>query len=286
MPKKLILLPLLIVFILQFKSVTAQMYNLHYGGLGIQDMLDKNSGYPVILKIEPDMPAEQMHLQPNDLITSINNQSTYNFSDSDVANLLRGPVGSSCAITVRRNNYEYALSFERADLTPRWEQGRRFDFFHITAAAQPNSWSALPGYRFLNPGVVDDLRTIWTPGLRHPDYANVTSADREGYWNAEPGYQFLTAADLITIWKPGMSNPNTPNILSAEQEGHWVAAPGYTFIDARISPAVRWTPGLMYQDLKITSAEKEGTWYSFPRLRFCGSAKKFTGSLASWTNES
>jgi hypothetical protein len=91
-------------------------YSQTTGGLGARIEIDANSKFPYIYEVIKGMPADQMNLVPNDFITKINGNSTYNFSLDQVTSLLRGTVGTSCNITVWRNNKEYAFSFTRATL--------------------------------------------------------------------------------------------------------------------------------------------------------------------------
>lgn len=260
-----------ISFIGQPQETIAQTFNRNYGGLGIRCQIDKVTGYLIIIDIQPEMPSERMQLRPNDLITKINNQSTFNISSDDISNLLGGPIGSQCSITVRRKDIDYDLEFLRADLNPIWEPGKVYEYYHIKASPQQNYWIPFPGYEFVNPGVNGSLMTYWKPGIFHPDYPHIIASDTEGFWNAEPGYLFLNpgrAGDLRTVWTPGIVNSTYPKIISAEKEGNWVPTAGYTFIDWRVSPDVQWTPGIMYNNLKIASGETEGTWIAFPGYVF------------------
>lgn len=242
-----------------------------YGGLGIRFNIDKFSGYPVIVTIQPEMPGEKMQLRPNDLITEINNQSTYNLSTEDFSNRLSGPIGSECTITIRRNGVDRNFDFLRADLNPIWQPGKVYEYFHIKALPEQNYWQPFPGYEFVPRGGIADLNTVWKPGISNPNYPHIISSDREGFWNILPGYLFVNSAsngDLRTVWTPGILNSRYPKTISASQEGTWVPAPGYTFIDPSVSLDVDWTPGLMYNDLKITAGETEGTWIAFPGYVF------------------
>lgn len=75
-----------------------------FGGLGIQ--IAKPASGPGIEVVAPltGTPAEEAGLQPGDLITHVDRVPLYDVTLSDVVGLLRGPIGSNVALTVRRGD--------------------------------------------------------------------------------------------------------------------------------------------------------------------------------------
>jgi hypothetical protein len=83
------------------------------GGIGANIDIDAKSKFPFIVNVVKGLPAGRMNLAPNDFITKINGQSTYNYTLDQLIGQLRGPVGTSCSITIWRNNVAYPLTFIR-----------------------------------------------------------------------------------------------------------------------------------------------------------------------------
>jgi carboxyl-terminal processing protease len=71
-----------------------------FGGLGIN--ISVEDGTVRIVSVIHYTPAERMGLKRDDLIQTIDGQSTKGLSQNDVVNLLRGPVGSQVTLNVSR----------------------------------------------------------------------------------------------------------------------------------------------------------------------------------------
>ena len=73
-----------------------------FGGLGIQISTPKEGGGVEVVTPLDDTPAAKAGIRAGDRITHVEKQSILDMSLGDVVRLLRGPVGSSVELTVRR----------------------------------------------------------------------------------------------------------------------------------------------------------------------------------------
>lgn len=90
-----------------------------YGGVGIEiGVRGKDKVLTVISPIE-DSPAARLGIRPGDKIVEINGQSTYGFTTSDAADLLRGEAGTTVDIKIERIGIPEPISYtlERAVIT-------------------------------------------------------------------------------------------------------------------------------------------------------------------------
>ena len=104
------------IFLVAFACCQTAYPQTIEGGLGVSINIDTQSKFPFIVEVTKGMPAEKMNLATNDYITKINGLSTHNYSAEQVASQLKGLVGTTCSITIWRNNVEYPLTFVRAEL--------------------------------------------------------------------------------------------------------------------------------------------------------------------------
>ncbi|MBA7562798.1 hypothetical protein ES708_04451 [subsurface metagenome] len=82
-----------------------------FGGLGIEIATVKE--YPRVMSYPiPGSPAENVRLRAGDEIVTINGESTRNMTINDVVSRLRGKIGTSVTIEVKRGNREDLLKFE------------------------------------------------------------------------------------------------------------------------------------------------------------------------------
>lgn len=92
-----------------------------YGGVGIEiGVRGKEKILTVISPIE-DSPASRLGIRPGDKIIEINGESTYGYTTSDAAELLRGEAGTTVDITIERIGVPEPISYtlERAIITIR-----------------------------------------------------------------------------------------------------------------------------------------------------------------------
>ena len=81
-----------------------------FGGLGIEVTME--SGVVKVISPIDDTPASRVGIKAGDYIVKINNTQVQGKSLSEAVDLMRGPVGSSIELTVRRRGEKKALIFE------------------------------------------------------------------------------------------------------------------------------------------------------------------------------
>jgi len=81
-----------------------------FGGLGIE--IGMESGVVKVISPIDDTPAEKAGIKSGDYIVKIANEQVQGKSLMEAVKLMRGPVGTSIKLTVRRKNVKKALEFE------------------------------------------------------------------------------------------------------------------------------------------------------------------------------
>ena len=81
-----------------------------FGGLGIEVTME--SGLVKVITPIDDTPAARAGIKAGDYITKINNKQVRGKTLMEAVNLMRGPVGSSIEITVRRKSLKKAKIFK------------------------------------------------------------------------------------------------------------------------------------------------------------------------------
>jgi len=132
---------LTIFAIVTFCQIT---YSQTFGGIGAIINIDTISKFPFIAEVKKGMPAEKMNLQPKDVITKINGQSTYGYTLEQTVSQLRGVIGSTCSIIILRNNKEYPFTLTRAEISLPTD---RFAFTKLLGHICSNK---LPEKRYVN----------------------------------------------------------------------------------------------------------------------------------------
>ncbi|MCP9927596.1 S41 family peptidase [Cyanobium sp. CH-040] len=87
-------------------------------GVGIQLSLDKDTKELVVVAPIKGSPASRAGVQPKDVITAIDGKSTKGMSTEDAVRLIRGKVGTTVNLSLRRDNQslEVALTRELIEL--------------------------------------------------------------------------------------------------------------------------------------------------------------------------
>ena len=80
-----------------------------FGGLGIEVTME--SGVVKVISPIDDTPASRAGIKAGDYIVKINNTQVQGKSLSEAVELMRGPVGSSIELTIRRRGEKKALTF-------------------------------------------------------------------------------------------------------------------------------------------------------------------------------
>ena len=80
-----------------------------FGGLGIEVSME--SGVVKVISPIDDTPASRAGIKAGDYIVKINNTQVQGKSLSEAVELMRGPVGTSIELTIRRRGEKKALNF-------------------------------------------------------------------------------------------------------------------------------------------------------------------------------
>ncbi len=81
-----------------------------FGGLGIE--IGMEAGVVKVISPIDDTPAEKAGIKPGDYIVKIGNEQVQGKSLMEAVKLMRGPVGTSIDLTVRRKNVKKPLKFK------------------------------------------------------------------------------------------------------------------------------------------------------------------------------
>ena len=92
-----------------FKSMQTDSKG-EFGGLGIEIAME--SGVVKVIAPIADTPAEKVGIKAGDYIVKINEIQVQGKSLMEAVKLMRGPVGSSISLTIRRKGVKKSLSFE------------------------------------------------------------------------------------------------------------------------------------------------------------------------------
>ncbi len=80
-----------------------------FGGLGIEITMEK--GFVKVISPMEDSPADRVGIKPGDYIIKINDKQVKGLNIMEAVNLMRGKVGTSIKITIRREDVDDDLSF-------------------------------------------------------------------------------------------------------------------------------------------------------------------------------
>src|SRR5262245_15545279 len=92
-----------------YKALTEQTSG-NYSGLGIQ--IDVRDGWITVVAPLPDTPAERAGVQTGDLIVAIDGRTTENYKQDQAVRELRGEVGTSVELTIRRSGVNEPVMFK------------------------------------------------------------------------------------------------------------------------------------------------------------------------------
>lgn len=84
------------------------------GGIGAE--IGVRSGQPTIIRVLPDNPAEKAGVTAGDVIVAINDESTKDWPSDKTADAIRGDVGTSVKLVVRRGEETKTFSITRANV--------------------------------------------------------------------------------------------------------------------------------------------------------------------------
>lgn len=97
-----------------------------YGGLGFyfsktylqyQDPDDEETIYCNITQVFPNTPSSRGGIKAGDMITHINGQSVADLEATDCAKIMKGEIGTSVTVTIKRKNTSFDITLTRALIT-------------------------------------------------------------------------------------------------------------------------------------------------------------------------
>lgn len=99
----------------EYKALMEQMSGGNFGGIGIYIDVDQKKGKQLVV-VEPieDTPAYKAGLKAGDFIMKIDGKSTEGFTTEMAQNVIRGPLGTSVALTIKRGEVIKDYSITRA----------------------------------------------------------------------------------------------------------------------------------------------------------------------------
>ncbi len=90
--------------------------NGKYAGIGVVITENKKEELPMIISVFPNTPAEKSGLKSGDLIVEAGGKSLKGLSLEDVSNLVKGPVGTSIKLLVKRNGKTFTVNIKREEI--------------------------------------------------------------------------------------------------------------------------------------------------------------------------
>jgi carboxyl-terminal processing protease len=103
-------------YTMYFTAKEAQAFNNELtgdigGGIGAE--IGVRNGQPTIIRTLPDNPAEKAGLHAGDVIVAVNDQSTVGFDADKTVQVIRGDVGTTVKITVKRASENMSFTITR-----------------------------------------------------------------------------------------------------------------------------------------------------------------------------
>jgi carboxyl-terminal processing protease len=177
----------------EFKEMMVQTRG-EFGGLGMQVTME--NGFVKVVSPIDDTPAAKAGMKPNDLIVAIDDAPVTDMTLAEAVDKLRGPIGSSVKITVRRAQTDpFQLTLTRADIkvdpVKYSLQGNDIGYIRITNFSERTSANVESAYKDMQSkannkliGVVLDLRN--NPGGLLDEAVSVSN-------------DFLDKGDIVSI---------------------------------------------------------------------------------------
>ena len=93
-----------------------------FGGLGIEVTME--DGFVKVVSPIDDTPADKANIQPGDLIIGIDNEGVYGLTLDEAVEKLRGKIGDSVIITIRRGkNDPFEVKIIRDEIMKMFDEG-------------------------------------------------------------------------------------------------------------------------------------------------------------------
>ena len=217
----------------QFEQRQQDLSGRQSGVIGIT--LNFNGDYPVITSILPASPAQRAGLLARDTVVSIDGQDAKGVTAQKASTLIRGTVGTSVKLGIRRDSSTFDVTVARETFTSPTVVSRRLDGnvlylrvyqFGINTATDFRSQLAagLPGAK----GVVLDLRE--NPGGLVDAAASVLSA-------------FIPSGELFSVEDHG----GHKDVRSSSGDHPAPAIPLYVLVDANSASASEIVAGSLQE---------------------------------------
>jgi carboxyl-terminal processing protease len=116
-----------------------------YVGIGIS--VSTRDSEPRLVEVYEDTPAYKAGLKPGDVIVSINGQAVSGLPLEEMTGLVRGPVGTTVEMTVRRDDEPMTFTMQRAEI--------HLQFVKQRVVADDIGYMSLRG--FPEPSVIDSI---------------------------------------------------------------------------------------------------------------------------------
>ena len=90
--------------------------NGKYAGIGVVITENKKEGLPMIISVFPNTPAEKGGLKSGDIIVEAGGKPLKGLSLEDVSNVVKGPIGTSIKLLIKRDNKTFTVNITREEI--------------------------------------------------------------------------------------------------------------------------------------------------------------------------
>jgi len=90
--------------------------NGKYAGIGVVITENKKEELPMIISVFPNTPAEKGGLKSGDIIVEAGGKPLKGLSLEDVSNIVKGPIGTSVKLVIKRNSKTFTVNITREEI--------------------------------------------------------------------------------------------------------------------------------------------------------------------------
>lgn len=90
--------------------------NGKYAGIGVVITENKKEELPMIISVFPNTPAEKGGLKSGDIIIEAGGKPLKGLSLEDVSNIVKGPIGTSIKLVIKRGNRTFTVNITREEI--------------------------------------------------------------------------------------------------------------------------------------------------------------------------
>lgn len=162
--------------------------NDQFGGIGISVDIDSSQHLPYIVELISGKPGAMYGLRSGDYILSINNWNTQNKKSEQVAQKLRGKVGSTIVLLIRRGSDEFKISIVRQSIIVDNQPANLCDALDRMMKASVDTFSKIIGKK-LNESIENKQRSSleWESSLKLPKFSKTSimkNGNNDAYFKA------------------------------------------------------------------------------------------------------